>query len=748
MNYPQFTVRIPAGARTYSNGNVIIVTKPYPKNVRRMIGKSCDDGMMHPNSLYFKMFPQEWKEQYPDHAEMIHEDGLGVGMFALVLGIGTSTGIYPILVDTYGPLIANGIMDFVLYNIMSTFNTACNLPSFMKNQLLFSIMPHEDSWYSDLFNHKMNERTNNTIRKSWIKACIENGLTNVYLSIDGTNDDYVGKSNGLAKKGHNKTGTKKTIVSCIWVVCADGDHRGLPLTYFVTDGNVVDNKAVTKVFMFLKSFKLHIKGVLADRGFCSEDVFKFLYGEGIPFVIMMTENTKGYTDVMEKYKTTIKDNMSYSMEGGDKFGIVTNGKLLSSLKFESKILLIYDTMNGATQRHKFLKDIYKAKNDWNNAVQNNLKPSMPDTYKKYIHVSENSQHASLDRDEIQKVIDNKGYYVLGSSIQDSASNIDEIYNLRDSSEKVFEELKTSLGFDTLRGHYENGVLNRIFCAFIAIIIRNEILNSCKRHDLVTKNVITDASRISYSFLTSQYDYVRTLPLKLDAVFADFNLNDMSIRSIDDIVTIRFKAEEGIKWTQEKRCIYQVKRTGIKEISAKLNNRCKLDIGGDIDQYYNDNDHLSLKANTDEAEGEFESSLGKEEVINPTDSDINNNYNDLAEEKEENEHIKIRKKPGPKPKPKVEKPKGPGRGRKKGSKNKKTLEREQLIAAGVIVVPPKNSRGRPKSSETLARETQWRNIRELAKTKGVELPDRPPNGRPSKFVMELRKELLLSEGVNT
>lgn len=80
---------------------------------------------------------------------------------------------------------------------------------------------------------------------------------------------------------------------------------------------------------------------------------------------------------------------------------------------------------------------------------------------------------------------------------------------------------------------------------------------------------------------------------------------------------------------------------------------------------------------------------------------------------------------PAPEDLPEKPKR-GPGRPKGSKNKKTLARLAAIAAGVIVVPPKRKPGRPKGSKnkkTLERETRAARIAE-----GRRGPGRPKGSK--------------------
>lgn len=76
--------------------------------------------------------------------------------------------------------------------------------------------------------------------------------------------------------------------------------------------------------------------------------------------------------------------------------------------------------------------------------------------------------------------------------------------------------------------------------------------------------------------------------------------------------------------------------------------------------------------------------------------------------------------------KKEEPKRRGPGRPPGSKNKKTLAREAAIAAGILVLPPKRKAGRPKGSKnkkTLEREARAKRLAE-----GRRGPGRPKGSK--------------------
>ncbi len=754
MIYREFTVKIPSEAHVYKNGHVFLVTKPYPKNIRRIIGESCGEGLMHPSGLYFQLFPAAWKEQYPDKAPMIHQDTLGVGLLALTLGIGESTGIYSLLTDAYGAKTANGILDFALYDLLFSIDSADFSDTFdfpeelIKSQLVFSIVPRERDWYANLFHFGMNEDRNNSVRKSWFAACLKSGLTSVWVSIEGIPAGYKEDDqhqDKVLQKESEKIGADEPAVSCIFVICADGDHKGLPLTYFVFKGNPVDTQALKKVFAFLDAFSLSVKGVLAKSDYCTEDLLQFLCRENRDYLIQVPENAYGFQEIMGRYQSIIRENVQYSMEDGQKYGAAAAGKVFEASDFESKLVLIYDDLQGSSQRSALLTACYRVKEDWDTCLKKGKERSIPEEYKRFVTVSDQHAPAKLNFKQLQEALDSKGYAVFASSMEESISSLEDTMHLTDAEEKSFAAAKTlfsidSEGLDAGGFHGKEAAENLTFCLFICAIMQSELINSCRRHDVSAEDVLRESYELSYRFMNNQYDFVRTLPPRLASVYSDFNLSETSIRSLDDYVRKRYDAEEGKFSLQEKLTVSADKNSAVSGICAKPLDAGPFVVGGDLDSCTFEEFKLKLAEPGTLRENE----RGENGTANSAMEQEQTQRSDPCKDSGDLEAPPMPKKRGRKPKPKPEKPPGPGRGRVKGSKNAKTLERERLIAEGVLQVPPKRPRGRPKSDKTVAKEREWQKVREAARQRGEILPEKPPNGRPSRLVMEIRKELSLTE----
>ena len=734
--FKNFPVQIPEGSREYADGRIVDpVYRGQGDYDRYSIGIKCEEGMMYPNWRYFRTHQKEWKEQYPDEADMLHCSKLGVGMFGLTLAIGTKTGLYPALCSAYGDEIANGIMDFAMYSILSCSNVASTYQSTMNEELVFSIMPRDDKWFSLLFSSKMQERDTNRFRSKWLLACINMGIKDVYISIDGTNIEYSGKDNDLGQVGKSKSGEYTKIIACMWVVCANGEHKGMPITYFAVEGNKVDSVSFRTAIQFLMKFDLKIAGVIADRGFCTADFIK-LVNQKFDYVVMLTENTNGYKEMIEEYSEVIKEKVKYSLEGNGKYGTVDKKKVFASSDIYANIAIIYDPLNGVQRRNKLIFDVYEAISKYNFLIQSKNTASIEKKNQPYVIIDPTTKIATINEEALQVAMDYKGIYQIVTSIDASAKVIDDIYNLRDASEKAFNQFKTPLGGKAIRVHTEESTLSKLAVSFVSAIIRSEIMNACIRNNLITKKTISEISRVGYSFLYGSYEYDCKISQRLSSFCKEFDLTDRHISNLYDIVKLRFQAEDGMFNGEDGR----QKLVGKREFKEQKRGRKRKEKRSDnnsTEPIIPENEQVGGKIYSEDSIEEQKSGFDASGLQNQElgSSDTGPKQLKEEEEKEEKKDSATRAKG-------KEKVPGSGRGRKLGSKNKATLEREKAIAEGRIVLPPKRDRGRPANPETLLRKEakarRWEELREQAKQYGIDLPEKQGRGRPPKLETLIKK----------
>ena len=81
--------------------------------------------------------------------------------------------------------------------------------------------------------------------------------------------------------------------------------------------------------------------------------------------------------------------------------------------------------------------------------------------------------------DIQESVDAKGFFGLATSRNMTALEAHDIYSTRDASEKQFMVMKSEIGLDKYRVGKDPSIRGKQFIAFVAGILRNEILLASK-----------------------------------------------------------------------------------------------------------------------------------------------------------------------------------------------------------------------------------------------------------------------------
>ena len=490
---------VPPEAHYYCNGKVMLLdkTKGGGKNPKKiLIGRittdsSSEDGrpMMKPNYNYEIFCKDEiLKEHESGHASLIPpqfpSEKICVGVFLLIFGLATQIGVYQLLIDVYGILAANAIMDLVMYFILSNSNSINTMEKYMENHLMFSINPYSESWYSSFFGSGNNiaihlsDANNHEFICRWIEMNYEKGVKSVSLSLDGTNHDCQSKSNPEAQLGKAKSKNNREIVGVMQAVVADGPNKGRPLAYLISPGNKIDLTTGNAMLSFLGQFKLNVKSVIADRGFCGEALMELCDELGLPFLLMMKTDFTGHKYMCEKYKDEVFWNIDNVIYGnGVRFGITQNDVIVfgkNSLNPNRKgcVGLFFDAEINSRDKLEFSRNVIRectiAKNriaKWMDRNRNSnhtfadqqaamealqkARITIPEKFRKYITIRYDDQLKDfavyINGEEFLKR-EPHGWSSMVSSIQKSAQEMSDEYKIRDSSEGTYNCMKSQLGF--------------------------------------------------------------------------------------------------------------------------------------------------------------------------------------------------------------------------------------------------------------------------------------------------------------
>ena len=529
------------------NGRVFISTRT--KDNRRnqlVLGRAVKDpvtgtlSLMYPNDTFRMRYPAEWAKVYGEPRLPFE---FHIGLYCATLAIGRSTGLYDILQEAMGPKNGNAVMDYAMFLLRSRSNTTQLFAETMRTQALFSERAYEDTWYSELFGSISSEEIN-ALRSAWLDRCHANGTKRVWLCIDGSNNDCALSESRLAAKGAAKSHQNVNIVSYIWAV---DEARGVPVTWFVNHGGMVDAKAIKRLVKTLTDKNIDVAGIILDRGFCSQEVLSLIEECGYAWVIMLKESTAGFKEMYKRHSAEIRCQVRHIVDQKFLFGMTDKVKLFKESTHEDCVALFYDHINGAArsehlslkilrEKAKLTKKLAKpqqAKGKETISVSAELRPYLE------IVEEEGVKKVLVKEQKWQEALEAKGFYAIASSEDMTADEIDERYDRCDASEKQFMILKSQLGFHTTRVHSDTSIESKFAAAFVSAIIRSQMLNLCRRLGFDVNKMILETDRCRIFKTTSDtYDFTNDMLSSTSSFLAGLGLSQRHFEAVAQDISNR------------------------------------------------------------------------------------------------------------------------------------------------------------------------------------------------------------------
>ncbi len=735
MLYRNMKVPVPDDAHVYADGSVLHLDKtrgggknPHKTVIGHLVDPAETDEMgrklMHPNDKYRVLYQDELGQQLRT-SRGIHifpPMSISVGLFALVLGIVYSMGIYDMLCDVYDAETTNALLDVVMYYILMRNNAMNTMPLDMERQLLFSIKPHDAGWYSNFFGGKGNQpkllRDNNyEFMIRWVRKRKDEGVEHIAASVDGTNMDCRSAENEYAEFGEAKSHNDCPIVGSIEAVEAEGELTGMPVMYFITPGSKPDSVTCKKLLSFLGAEGLKVRVATFDRGFSYDEVMDLCDGWGIPWLMMLKGNYLCHETMVEKYDGVLQGKPEYFIEDhGLLYGVTEDNVQIFKTHPDRRacVGMFYNLCREKVDANVLVKEISREVFRLRRKIAACGHGEEP---------GELSQEAALERLEsrgirIRKEFAGKilitydpvpgqyivkglyteeierhhasGTFCMASSKFMSAQEMYDDYCVRLRSELGFDMFKTQLDFNTMRVSGSDSFEGKYFTGHIAKMVRTKLLSMCRLYEeenstlLDVNVVIRQLNRIEYTRHGRTYLYSGQTSKVLLALLEQVGITEEVLKSFGPLLDARFTDADIGRLRKMKREIPTA-------IPQKINK------GGRPKGSRN----KKTRSGADTPVGNSRSAHGR-----PKGSKNRKTLEREAAAAAERERRIAAGLPPEEPRP--------GRGRRKGSKNKKTLEREaaaaaereRRIAAGLPPEEPRRGRGRPKGSKnkkTLERE---------------------------------------------
>mgnify|MGYP002621506078 CR=1 FL=1 len=534
--YNKPAIPIPEGAyKDISDGRVLFRIADKDGNFkRRTIGALSTPTTMYPNELFQQKFPALWHKYYRD--EGFKEYELSIGLYALTLGVSHQTSLYQVLHDIYGESNVNYILDYVMFNMLDRSNTTQLYPERMRKEVLFSEKLYSDSWYSDFFQTGMSENQNHQFRTQWLYHCKSVGITEAWLCIDGSNNDCEVAQSSFCEQGNAKSHSHSDIVGYMYVISATD---GRPITYYVYEGSKPDHQAFHQISLFLAKAGIRIKGVIVDAGFCADEVIQTLEECEYEYVIMMHNNHRGHTEMIQEYGEKIKWEPEYVVSDDGVFGMVGKKQLFGTHPREGFVNLFFDGVRGTMQSIELSRKIRQEKYRIDKLLAEGR--SAKSKEERYVEIIEKdgTRFAQYKFQNWRKDAHEKGFFSILSSSDFGAENTLSIYRLRDFSETAYSLIKSQEGFHTTRVHTSTRILNKFAIAFVTSIIRTEIELACKHLTFDTNLMIRRLEHV-HLFLApgNEYMFSRSLRADLASLLRQFGVLDQHLEALASEVNFR------------------------------------------------------------------------------------------------------------------------------------------------------------------------------------------------------------------
>ncbi len=304
-------------------------------------------------------------------------------------------------------------------------------------------------------------------------------------------------------------------------------------SYFTYEDSVPDCQAFQRMATFLGGFNIEIEGVILDRGFAVEEVFRKIDEEKWKYVIMLSTDTYGHKQMLQEHSEEIRWKSRYVMDDVALFGISDVRKLFGNHERTSNICLFFDG-GGSSQSIRLIKQIQNAERKAEKAIANGGRAAIEKKLQKYLSIEGegNQREVIAHYEEWDKSMASKGFFSLTASDGISPKQASAIYKKRDTSETQFCILKSQEGGNTTRVHKTDGIYSKFAVFFISSIIRFEIEDACKAIGLDTNPMIQGLERVALLYTSEgKHEAIRNLTTEQKELFVTFGLNHDGIERL-------------------------------------------------------------------------------------------------------------------------------------------------------------------------------------------------------------------------
>lgn len=433
-------------------------------------------------------------EIIPPKSKELPTNNQTYGIFYLVNKIFEILGLKNILQNTMGAYYEQ-VMNLAMYDLCEQ-KPMYLYEYFVEENKSFSENPMSSQEIS-LFLGKINDSMKNNFFEQWSKLTCENEC----VAFDITSISSYSKLIEWVEYGYNRDGEDLPQINLGMLF---GETSGLPIYFTIHQGGIKDVQTLKNMLAKAEFINLKNMKFVMDKGFYSKENIE----------LMLTGDKKTEFSVAVPFSTNLAKEAVISAQPTillHENAILINDDIIHGIatkaNFAGEDVYIHTFFNEkkyAVEKESLLTKIIQAKEE---LLSNKEVKSKEKFYKKYFNVRKYKNGKIIVKtkdDEINKSLQNTGYFVILSNYIQEPVQALEIYRNKDCVEKSFDNLKNGLDLNRLHLHSQKRMENRLFIAFIALILKSYIHNVMKSNDLYKKfsfnKVISELRKIKqYTF---------------------------------------------------------------------------------------------------------------------------------------------------------------------------------------------------------------------------------------------------------
>lgn len=300
---------------------------------------------------------------------------------------------------------------------------------------------------------------------------IQSNRNGEYYALDITSVSSYSETIDFLRYGYNRDKEKLPQIN-ILMVTSEASH--IPLFYRVLPGSIKDVNTLADTLSVLDMLGNKIPHVVMDKGFYSEANIDVLYDKHIKFMVGVPF-TVGYANeyVAQARADGIFSHANYRMIFDDE--VYVTSKLINWKGHRCYVHIYFNSFKAETENRKFDHLLLVC---FQELISGKLCEGHKTYYERFFNVKttpKRGRKVEYNQEAINKHRENTtGWFVMISNdVKDPVKAL-EIYRMKDTAEKAFDDLKNDLDCKRMRIHSSQAMEGRLFIQFIALILSSKI----------------------------------------------------------------------------------------------------------------------------------------------------------------------------------------------------------------------------------------------------------------------------------